>query len=186
MKSLLSTACLILCLLAVAVGASAQEQLNFSQLPLVSAPAPMPNLYGQLSWGNFFYVDPYEWSGAGTGYKLGPQGRDIAFVGGAYCQLGPAQPVCSGTLSDPAGFQLVSAEVAGGFGPAAVTALAYNNGTYVGTKNFFVGTNIETVNFPSSWGLVTDITLQVSGQVNDLVVYNLSLYTVVQDPPTLR
>ena len=181
MKSLFSTAFLILCLLALVVGASAQQQLNFSQLPLVSNPAPMPNGYGTLNWGNFFYVDPYEWSGSGSGYRLGPQGQDVAFIGGQFCRLNGNS--CYGTLSDAAGFELVSAKVAGGFGPAAITAIAYNNGVYVGTANFFVGTQMETLNFPSSWGLVTEISLQVTGQTNDLVVYSLSLYTVVQDPP---
>lgn len=181
MKPSISIACVTICLLTLAVGASAQQQLNFSQLPQVNSPMPMPSGYGQLSWGNFFYVDPFEWSGAGTGYKLGAQGEDVAFIGGEFCRLGGN--TCYGTLSDPAGFQLVSAKVAGGYGPASVTALAYNNGTYVGSKNFFVGTQMEAVDFPSSWGLVTEITLQVTGQTNDLVVYSLSLYTVVQDPP---
>jgi len=181
MKSLLSTACLILCLLAAVVGASAQAQLNFSQLPLVSTPAPMPNGYGQLSWGNFFYVDPYEWSDAGSGFKLGAQGQDVAFVGGEFCRL--SGNTCYGTLSDSAGFELVSAQVAGGYGPGAVTALAYNNGTYVGSKTFFVGMHMETVNFPPSWGLITEVSLQVNGPPGELVVYSLSLYTVVQDPP---
>lgn len=184
MKRMISTVCLTVCILALAVGASAQRQLNFSQLPLVSTPAPMPNGYGQLSWGNFFYVDPFDWSGAGTGYKLGPQGQDVAFIGGEFCRL--SGNTCFGTLSDSAGFELVSAQVAGGFGPAAVTALAYNNGTYVGSKSFFVGMQMEDVNFPPSWGLVTDITLQVTGSTGDLVVYSLSLYTVVQDPPPIR
>lgn len=181
MKRSISIACVTTCLLALALSASAQQQLNFSQLPLVSSPAPMPNSYGQLSWGNFFYVDPFEWSGAGSGYKLGAQGQDVAFIGGEFCRL--SGNTCYGTLSDSAGFQLVSAQMAGGFGPAAVTAVAYNNGAYVGSENFFVGTQMETVNFPSSWGLITEVTLQVTGQTNDLVVYSLSLYTVVQDPP---
>jgi hypothetical protein len=181
MKSLFSTTCLILCLLALAVGASAQQQLNFSNLPLVNSPSPMPNGYGNLSWGNFFYVDPFEWSGAGNGYKLGPQGEDVAFIGGEFCRL--SGNTCYGTLSDSAGFQLVNAKVAGGFSSASVTAIAYNNGAYVGTANFFVGTQMETLNFPSSWGVVTDVTLQVTGQTNDLVVYDVSLYTVIQDPP---
>src|SRR5271166_1167276 len=122
MKRSIVIACVTICLLALAIGASAQEQLNFAQLPLVSNPAPMPNGYGQLSWGNFFYVDPYEWSGAGSGYKLGPQTGDVAFIGGEYCRLGGN--TCNGTLSDAAGFQLLSAKVAGGFGPAGVTAIA--------------------------------------------------------------
>jgi len=175
------TIVLLACLLALATGAIAQEQLNFDNLPLLSSPSPMPNGYGNLNWGNFFYVNPYAWSGAGPGYMLGPQGEDVAFIGGEYCRLGGGNS-CFGTLSDAGGFQLVSAQVAGGFGPAAITATAYNNGTYVGSANFFVGTQMETLNFPSSWGVVTEVSIQVTGQTNDLVVYKLSLYTIVQDP----
>lgn len=181
MKSLISTAGLILCLTALVVSASAQQQLNFANLPLVNSPAMMPNGYGGLSWGNFFYVNPYGWSGAGPGYQLGPQGEDVAFVGGLFCRLNGN--TCYGILTDPAGFELVSADVAGGYGPAAVTATAYNNGTFVGTANFIVGTQMRELDFPSSWGLVTEVQLQVTGQTNDLVVYNLSLYQIIQDPP---
>lgn len=96
----------------------------------------MPNGYGNLDWDNFFYVDPVAWSGAGPGYHLGSRGQDVAFIGGLYCRLGGNS--CTGTLSNAGGLKLVSADVAGGFGPAAVTAVAYNHGTYVGTMNFFV------------------------------------------------
>jgi len=174
---------LLACLLALTTGAFAQNQLNFDSLPLVNSPLPIPNGYGNLSWGNFFYVNPYGWPGAGPGYQLGIQGEDVAFIGGADCLLGPEQPQCFGTLSNPGGFELLSAQVAGGYGPAAITATAYNNGTYVGTANFFVGTQMETIHFPSSWGVVTEITLKVTGQSNDLVVYSLSVYTIIQDPP---
>jgi len=175
------TLVLLACLMALAAGATAQEQLNFSNLPLVNSPSLMPIGYGGLNWGNLFYVDPYEWSGAGSGYWLGPQGQDVAFVGGLYCRLNGN--ACYGVLNSSDGFELVSAQVAGGYGPAAVTATAYHNGTYVGSMNFFVGTDMRTVTFPSSWGIVTEVQLQVSGQTNDLVVYEVSLYQIVQDPP---
>jgi hypothetical protein len=183
-KNMTKTLVILACLLALVTGATAQQQLNFSNLPLVNSPSLMPNSYGGLGWGNFFYVNPYGWSGAGPGYRLGPQGEDVAFVGGLFCRLNGA--FCYGILSDPSGFELVSANVAGGYGPSAVTATAYNNGAYVGSMNFFVGTAMETVNFPSSWGIVTEVQLQVAGQVDDLVVYDVSLYEIVQDPPPLR
>jgi hypothetical protein len=93
------TLVLLACLMALAVGATAQEQLNFTTLPLVTSPSPMPNGYGHLDWGNFFYVNPLGWSSAGPGYKLEPEDGDVAFIGGAYCQLGPGQTICFGTLS---------------------------------------------------------------------------------------
>jgi hypothetical protein len=179
MKKTLAT---LACLMALAIGATAQQQLNFSNLPLVSSPSMMPNGYGGLSWGNFFFVNPYSWSGAGPGYELGAQGEDVAFVGGLFCRL--QSNSCTGILSNTSGFELLSAQVAGGYGPASVTATAYNNGTSLGSMNFFVGTAMQTVNFPSSWGIATEVQFQVTGQTDDLVVYNVSLYTIIQDPPT--
>jgi hypothetical protein len=109
MKSLIAAVALAFCLLAGVVGASAQQNLNFANLPLVNSPAPMPNGYGQLDWGNFFYVNPWGWSGAGPGYKLGPQGVDVAFIGGKYCRLSGNS--CTGTLTDPLGFVAISARL---------------------------------------------------------------------------
>ncbi len=176
------TLVLLAFLLALAIGATAQEQLSFTSLPLVNSPSLMPNGYGTLNWGNFFYVNPWGWSGSGAGYKLGEEGQDVAFIGGEYCRLSGNS--CYGTLTGE--FELVSADVAGGYGPAAITATAYNNGAYVGTANFFVGTQRETLTFPSSWGVITEVSIQVTGATGDLVVYGLNLYTVIQNPPPQR
>ncbi len=185
MKNLIATIALTFCLLALAIGASAQEQLNFSQLPLINSPSPMPNGYGQLNWGNFFYVDPYTWSGAGPGYKLGSQGEDVAFVGGEVCRLSGYS--CFGTVSsNQGGFQLVSATVAGGYGGTQITVTAYNNGSFLGSAQYFMGTEQQTLNFPQSWGIATEVMFQVTGQPGSLVIYNLSAYTVVLDPPPGR
>ncbi len=177
MHRLIVSSCIVLCVLALLTGASAQQNLNFSSLPVVSSPSPMPTGYGQLTWGNFFYVDPWIWAGAGPGYKLDLDNKDVAFVGGEFCRIGGGN-TCFATLSDSLGFMLVSARVAGGYGPAAITATAYKNGVYVGTANYFVGTAMETLTFPSSWGVITEVSLQVTGETNDLVVYGLELYTL--------
>ena len=176
MKRLFSSLCLILCALALALSANAQEDLNFGNLPLVSSPSPMPNGYGGLSWGNFFYVNPFSWADAGPGYKLSNKAGDVAFIGGEFCQLSGKS--CFGTLTNPLGFVLVSANVAGGYGPAAVIATAYKNGSFVGTANYFVGTKMEALQFPSSWGVVTEVDFQVTGATGDLVFYSISLYTL--------
>ncbi|MGC2108175.1 MAG: hypothetical protein WA655_01575 [Candidatus Korobacteraceae bacterium] len=176
MKPLTSVLCLTVCLLAFAVGASAQEKLNFSDLPLISNPSPMPNGYGRLDWGNFFYVSPYSWSGSGAGYKLGPQGEDVAFVGGLYCRL--SGYACFGTLSDSLGFELVSADVAGGYGPTQITITAYNNGKFLGSQQYFLGTQMRTLTFPASWGVATQVMFEVTGQPGSLVVYNLNVFTL--------
>jgi hypothetical protein len=170
------TLVLLACILVLAIGAAAQENLNFGNLPLVSAPTLMPDGYGQLNWRNIFYVDPDLWSGAGPGYKDGLAGKDVAFVGGKVCRL--VQEDCFGTISSPGGptsFQVVSATVAGGFGPTNVTVTAYNNGQYVGSFFHILGTQMQTLNFPSSWGSITQLVFQTSGG-GDLVLYDLSTY----------
>jgi len=167
---------LLACILAMALAASAQENLNFAELPLVSSPTLMPNGYGQLNWSNIFYVDPGEWSGAGPGYKDGPFGQDVAFVGGKVCRL--LQEACFGTISSaggPTSFQPVSAVVAGGFGPTDITVTAYNNGKYVGSSFYILGTQMQTLNFPSSWGSITQLVFQTPNG-GDLVLYDLSAY----------
>jgi len=167
--------------LALALGATAQEYLNFANLPLVSTPTLMPNGYGQLNWSNIFYVDPNQWSSAGPGYKDGPIGgilreQDVAFVGGKVCRQ--LQEACYGTISSSGGrtsFQAVSAVLAGGFGPTYVMVLAYNNGNYVGSVSYPLGTQMQTVNFPASWGSITQLTFQTSAG-GDLVFYDLQVF----------
>jgi len=176
MKSLFSKVCLVLGLLALAMSASAQQNLNFSDLPLINSPAPMPTGYGQLTWGNFFYVNPYGWSEAGSGFKLGPQGEDVVFIGGEICRLSGNS--CYGTLIDTRGFVAVSANVAGGYGPVSITATAYNNGKFVGSVSYLVASQITTLKFPASWGVITEISIQAGGAPGDFVLYSLSLYTL--------
>jgi hypothetical protein len=169
------TLVLLACVVVLALSASAQD-LNFADLPLVSSPAPMPNGYGQLNWTNIFYVDPGKWSGAGDGYKDGPGDQDVAFVGGKVCRL--LQEYCFGTISSAGGqtsFQAISAIVAGGFGPTNITVTAYNNGQYVGSAFYILGTQLQILNFPSTWGSITQLVFQTQGG-EDLVLYDLSVY----------
>ena len=102
MHRVLSIACLMLCLLALTAGAAAQEDLNFADLPLVSVPVTLPNGYGQFEWSNFFYVDPFSWSGASPGDLLGPSHQDIGFIGSRVCRL--VNYACFGTLTNIPGF----------------------------------------------------------------------------------
>jgi hypothetical protein len=172
------TLVLLTCVVALTFAAAAQENLNFATLPLIGTPAPMPNGYGQLDWTNVFYVDPGEWSGAGPGYKLGPSGEDVAFVGSKACRV--LQEACFGTISSTGGrtsFQAVSAAVAGGFGPTEIKVTAYNNGEYVGSSFYTVDLRMQTLNFPASWGSITQLVFQTSAG-GDLVVYALSAYTL--------
>jgi hypothetical protein len=175
-KTMKKTLVLLACVVALAFCAAAQEDLNFANLPLASSPTPMPNGYGQLNWTNISYVDPGQWSGAGSGYKDGPGNQDVAFVGGKVCRL--LQEYCFGTISSnggPTSFQAVSAVVAGGFGPTNITVTAYNNGKYVGSSFYILGTQMQTLKFPPSWGSITQLVFQTAGG-GDMVLYDLNVY----------
>jgi len=144
----------------------------------------MPNGYYGFNWSNFFYVDPGQWSGAGAGYKLGPVlNQDVAFIGGTDCTccLTALHHSCSGTITanGPISFQAVNATVAAGFGPTSITVLAYNNGNYVGTSFYTLGTELQTINFPASWGQITELTFQLPAG-GDLVFYDLQVYLIVE------
>ena len=175
------TLVLLTCIVALALGASAQENLNFADLPLVNSPAPMPSGYGQLNWTNIYYVDPAEWPVAGPGYKDElVEGRlvnqDVAFVGSKVCRL--LQEYCFGTISSQGGrtsFQAISAIVAGGFGPTQITVTAYNNGSYVGSSRYLLSTQMATLNFPSSWGSITQLVFQTSDG-GDLVIFDFAAF----------
>ena len=170
------TLLLLACVLALALGAAAQEDLNFANLPLLNSPSPMPNGYGSLNWTNIFYVDPYLWSGSGKGYRDGPTSQDVAFVGSKVCRV--LQEACYGTITSnggPSSFQAISATLAAGFGPTNITVTAYNNGSYVGSFSFPLGTQMLAVNFPSSWGSITQLTFQTAAG-GDLVFYDLKVY----------
>ncbi len=172
-KSLLLLACIVV----LALGAAAQENLNFGNFPLINNPMPTPNGYGQLNWTNVFYVDPYEWSGGGSGFRQGPVNKDVGFVNGEDCL--PLQNTCFGIVTSLGGrtaFQPVSAVLAGGFGPTNITVTAYNNGQYVGTLFYSLTAEMQTVNFPASWGSITQLTFQTSG-AGALVIYDLTAYT---------
>ncbi len=171
MKNLL----LLFVLLGLAIGASAQELMNFSDLPDISSPSPLPNGYGNLNWTGFFFVDPFQWSGAGPGFKHKNDisGTDVAF--GPYACVNSG---CYSSLSASNGFELVSAHGAapyptGGPGYSPLVATAYNNGKYVGTQTYMMTTDVQELDFPPSWGIVTQVVFQGS-----VVLYDVSAYTL--------
>jgi hypothetical protein len=180
-----TTIVLLACLMALAISATAQSQINFAGLPLVSSPMPMPSGYDGLTWTNILYVDPAEWQQAGSGYKLwSTPNRDVAFVGGTTCLIPGDGKNCFGSISVPSGgsgpvnplsFQLLSATVAGGFGPTSITVVAYNGGNYIGSATYNLTGDLQTINFPATWASVTEVTFQTAG-MGDLVIYNLQVY----------
>src|ERR1035441_772249 len=116
---------LLVCILALAVCASAQTMITFSNLTPSSSPIPVPNGYGNLDWEHVHSVDPLQWPGAGTGFTNGPDAV-IAFVGGNYvCIFQPA--ACRATISGTAAmprFQAQSASVSAGYQQNVVTFVA--------------------------------------------------------------
>jgi hypothetical protein len=181
---------LITCILALALGAAAQDQVNFAELPLVKLPAAMPSGYYGFNWSNFYYVDPTLWAGAGTGYKDGLANQDVAFVGNSSCNHLPPlrHSSCTGVISVPStqgvrggvvSFQMLSASVAAGFSQTSFTVFAYNNGNYVGTSFYTIGTGLQTIYFPASWGTITEVDFQTQGE-GDLVFYGLNAELILQ------
>ncbi len=172
------TLVLLATLLALAIGATAQQQINFSDLPLVGSPAPMPSGYSSLNWSNFWYVDPSEYSSAGPGYNNLLTHRDVAFIGGQHCA--PVGPACFGTITSQGSrtaFQAISAVMAGGYQANQITVSAYNNGTFVGSVSFNLGTVAQAIRFPATWGAITEMQIQTD-EAGDLVLLDLNVYTI--------
>ncbi len=149
----------LLCAVVLAIGvmgASAQSQINFADLPLVATPTLVPTGYYGLNWANILYVDPSQYASSGTGYRNFFTHRDVAFVGGLAC--GPVMSGCYATITSPGGptaFQPVSAIMAAGDHPNQVRMLAYNHGNYVGTMTVLLTTTPRLVTFPASWPAIT-------------------------------
>jgi hypothetical protein len=170
MKNLL----LLFALLGLAVGASAQEIVNFSDLPDASSPSPIPDGYGNLNWAGFFYVDPYEWAGAGPGFKHGPLGKDVGFS--PYVCGGGS--LCYGSINSTTGFQLISVHAAAGYaslgpGGSPLLVTAYYKGKYIGSQRFMMTTDVQELDFPPIWGIVTQVVFQGS-----VVLYDVTAYTL--------
>ncbi len=128
-ESTMKKVTLVAFILALVLGASAST-VNFGALPAKTTPSLLPNGYGNLDWSNFYYVDPI-WSGAGDGFKRGPNSLDVAFMGGGQCEKEGVS--CSASISSNSssstlvqGFTAQSAIVAAGFHSELINVSAYN------------------------------------------------------------
>jgi len=168
-----NTLVLLACMAAMAIGATAQEQINFSDLPLVGKPAPVPAGYGDLNWSNFWYVDPSQYGGGGPGYQNPFTHRDVAFIGGQFC--GQVRQGCYGVVTAWGGigrFFPLSTIMAAGYQANQVTVLAYNNGTFVGSATYGLTTAPRIIGFPSNWGGITEMQIQTD-RAGDVVLFDL-------------
>ncbi len=179
----------LITVLALAIGAGAQGIINFGDMPSALDPSPMPNSYANLNWTGFFYVNPFVWEGAGPGFRHADWmgGSDVVFAPYACPSLG-----CYASLSVPVsirptpntpqpprtGFMLVSTHAAAGYptlgpGGSPLVVTAYYNGRFVGSHTYMMDTNVRQLDFPTEWGVVTQVIFQGS-----VVFYDLNVYTL--------
>ena len=149
---------LLVCILALAMCASAQTLIDFSNLTPSTSPTPVPNGYANLNWEHLYSVDPLQWGGSGSGFINGPDAV-IAFVGGNFlCFFQP--DVCRATISSSAAlphFQALSASVSAGYQQNVVTFVAYLGGAEVGRQDYTLTVTNQIINFPASWGTIDQL-----------------------------
>ena len=171
-------AALFATILALALCASAQQDVTFAALPTALSPTALPDGYSSLGWSGFNYVAP-NWSGGGDGFKQGPSALNVAFVGGHVCELTAA--LCSGSISAAApanalGFHAQSAIVAAGYHAETVNVSAYNRGHFVGSHAFTLATALQEIDFPDSWGAITQLVMETTQ--GTVVLYDLKIRPV--------
>jgi hypothetical protein len=170
---------LLVCILALAMCASAQTLITFSNLTPSTSPTPVPNGYSNLNWEQFYSVDPLQWGGSGPGFTNGPDAV-IAFVGGNFvCFFQPA--ACKATISSSAAlphFQAQSASVSAGYQQNVVTFVAYLGGVEVGRKDYTLTVTNQIINFPASWGTIDQLKIwpnPTAGAYGSTVFYTLTI-----------
>jgi len=183
---------LLTTLLALAIGAGAQVihngGLNFGDMPSALSPTPMPNGYGNLNWTGFFYVNPFVWDGAGPGFKHKEwmMGSDVVFAPyacpglGCYASLTSLTGLSADRNVPPpsTGFMLVKAHAAAGYatmgpGGSPLVVTAYYKGKFVGSVTYMMNTDVQQLEFPTEWGVVTQVIFQGSIVFYDVEVYIL-------------
>jgi hypothetical protein len=167
---------LVLCffLLTLAACASAQQTINWVDLPDVATSTPLPTGYHSLNWAGVSYVDPSKAPGLGAGFQhfSSIAGTDVASGPGVCGNLGCYSSISAGNGGS---FQLVSAIVAAGSTSESLTVLAYANGTYVGSQTYSLTTDVQTLTFPQGWGNVTEVVLQAATLQSSFVLYSVTI-----------
>jgi hypothetical protein len=194
MKKVTLFATILALALAMTMTASAQQLIDFDGLPDASSPTAIPVAYGGMSWYGMDYVSAaqYVWANGtddyGGGFFTGSHAR-LAFGGGPLCF-----PIHGGTTianiceskitangvgpNALSGFQAVSAVVAAGwkdkYAPYSIVVTAYLNGNLVGSQKYSLTTQAGEINFPSSWGRITELVIHPS-PFGSFVLYTLSV-----------
>lgn len=182
MKKVTLFATILALALAMTMTASAQQMIDFDDLPDSNTPAALPVPYGGLLWTGMAYVSApqYVWANGtkarGDGFFTGPHAR-LAFGGGPLCfpEYGGTTiaNICESTIrangvgpNALSGFHAVSATVAAGwndkFAPYSIVVTAYLNGNLVGSAKYNLTTNTQLLYFPTNWGQITQLVIHPS------------------------
>ncbi len=164
--------------LALAMFASAQQMIDFTQLNPAATPQTIWTGYHGFAWTGIDYVSVplYEnWLATqappldqADGMLTGPEAQ-VALVGGPLCykKHGGATitDICRGTLTvvgpnfyfRPA--YVVASEGWSGDGQQFVTVIAYLNGRQIGSQRYNLGVNAQKFQLvlPDAWGAVTQL-----------------------------
>jgi hypothetical protein len=188
MKKVTLFASILALALMMTMTASAQQVIDFDSLPDASVPTPLPMAYAGMDWEGLDYVSAAQYAYAGPGFFTGSHVK-LAFGGGPLCF-----PIYGGTtIADIceskirangvgpnalSGFQAVSAVVAAGwkdkYAPYSIVVTAYQNGNLVGSQKYSLTTQAGVINFPSSWGTITELVIHPS-PFGSFVLYTLSM-----------
>jgi hypothetical protein len=161
---------LLICLLALAIGASAST-LNLSSLQATTVPLPVPAGFAGFDWVGVDYVSP-AWAGATEGFRLGADADDVLFGGRPVCFKEAI--VCYASISAKNGFHAISAKAAAANGTNMITVTAYRNGTFVGSQQYTLNSGIaSTLKFPAGWGVITELMIRPSS-ASQFVLYDLN------------
>jgi len=162
--------------LALAMTASAQTMIRFTELPPMAIPTAIPENYHGLNWTGIDYVTPLLWDytngnlEVGDGFIAGPDAM-VAFGGGPLCYSKHGgktdKNACSASIAAGIGptaltqFQPVYAVVSEGWisdGTQSVVVKAYNNGNLVGSQKYNLQAQAQKLHlvFPN-WGPITEL-----------------------------
>jgi hypothetical protein len=160
--------------LAVALPASAQNLVDFTNLSPIPTPTAIPASYAGLTWTTISYVDALTYPDVGPGFTTGPEVM-VAFGGGPLCfpayggtrnNGAPFKHICDATIevgpgSPTAVFQLNAMTVAAGWHATGdfITLSAYNNGVQVGTDTRFNLTTASQRFVLPAWGPITQLVI---------------------------
>jgi hypothetical protein len=188
-------------ILAVAMSASAQRLIDFTNMPdkNTSTPEPVPAGYGGLNWSNVYYVDALTYGDAdghpnsGPGFYSGPEAL-VAFIGGPLCfpKYGakvndgmPTKNICSASISSWVGptafnyFQVDLLTISAGWIPGQATFQAYKDGVQVGSDfHENLTTSAKTLKISDgslpNWGKISELRI-TPGPKDSVVLYDLEV-----------